>query len=275
MKIDILSDLHIDFYFRGKPTEDSVRKLYGNILGGGDMLVVAGDLGHDNRQNIRTLKVVREVFGYRHILCVLGNHDYYLVDHAGREKYFHRSAFRAQRMREIINGEEGMRALDGEVVEIDGVRFGGCDGWYDGAYILEHFRKKDDAYMDAYVSMLWRRTMSDARYVLGMDWREYAEVQKEKLRRIHREVDVMVTHVNPSIRKEHTPGKYRDLDTTGFFTFDGEEFLENGGMKYWIFGHTHDRTEYELHGVGCLCNPMGYPGENMNGPAPGPMRIVL
>ena len=279
MKIDILSDLHVDFYFRKKPTEASVRTLYEKALSldgeAGDVLVVAGDLGHHNRQNIRTLKVVREVFGYRHILCVLGNHDYYLLDHAGRENYFHRSAFRAQRMREIINGEEGMYALDGGVVEIEGVKFGGCDGWYDGSYIERHFPKKNETDMDDYIHRLWERTMADARYILGLKWREYAEIQKEKLRRIHREVDVMITHVNPSIRKEHSDVKYREEEMTGFFTFDGEDLLEEGSMKYWIFGHTHERTEYELHGVRCLCNPMGYPEGSMYGRAIRPMRIEI
>ena len=280
MKIDILSDLHIDFYFKKKPTVESVRKLYGNILGGntghsdiGDVLIVAGDLGHYNKQNIQVLKLIKEVFEYKHIICVLGNHDYYLVSYAERENYFHRSTFRAQRMREIINCEEGMHALDGNIIEIDGVKIGGCDGWYDGAYIKRHFWKKDEAYMHGYVSLLWRRTMADADYIFDMDWQAYALEEKKKLHRIYQNVDVMITHINPSIEKEHTDKKYRDLDTTGYFTFDGEEFLKNGSMKYWIFGHTHDRTVYEKYGVKCLCNPMGYPNESMNGNALRPMRI--
>ncbi len=32
-------------------------------------------------------------------------------------------------------------------------------------------------------------------------------------------------------------------------------------MKYWIYGHTHDAMEYELHEVKCICNSLGYPGE--------------
>jgi len=284
MKIDILSDLHVDFYFKTKITESSVRHLYGNILGDntyqdtkcvGDILVVAGDIGHYNKQNIQVLKLIKEVFGYKHIICVLGNHDYYLINHGDRKNYFHRSTFRAQRMRDIINSENDMFCLDGNIVEIDGIKFGGCDSWYDGAYIREHFWKKNEEYMNGYVSLLWRRTMADADYILDMDWQAYATLEKEKLQCIYTNVDVMITHVNPSIKKEHTDKKYRDLDTTGYFTFDGEELLRNGSMKYWVFGHTHDHIEYEMHGVKCICNPMGYPNESMNGNAIRSMQIEI
>ena len=54
-------------------------------------------------------------------------------------------------------------------------------------------------------------------------------------------------------------------ETTGFFTFDGSKYLKEGSMKYWIFGHTHDQTEFEMEGVKCICNPMGYPSENNYG----------
>jgi len=46
-------------------------------------------------------------------------------------------------------------------------------------------------------------------------------------------------------------------------------------MRYWIFGHTHDRTEFEENSVRCLCNPMGYPNESMNGNSIQPMQIEL
>ncbi len=281
MKIDILSDLHIDFYFRKKPAEDQIRTLYESILGNhngystGDMLIVAGDIGHYNKQNIQALKRIKDVFGYQHIICVLGNHDYYLIDHASRANYGQNSLERVQRMRELINKEEGMYCLDGNIIEINGVKFGGCDSWYDGEYIRRHFWKKDEEYMKGYVSLLWRRSMADADYIYGMEWQAYAKHQKQKLESIYQKADVMITHINPSIEKVHTNEKYRNEDTTGYFTFDGSHFLKEGSMQYWIFGHTHDRMEYEAHGVKCLCNPMGYPNESLNGQSIQPMQIEI
>jgi metallophosphoesterase superfamily enzyme len=263
--IDILSDLHVDFYFKfKKPEPKAVESLYSHIIldnqkrDVGDVLIVAGDIGHYNSQNINVLKLIKEIFGYKHIICVLGNHDYYLIDRPSKSKYFLKSVYRAERMREIINSSEGMYCLDGEVVEIDGIKFGGCDGWYDGEYTKRYFGNKTDEYLDK----LWGATMNDAYNIYSFNWQEYAKLEKQKIEKIYKNVDVMITHINPSIQKEHTSVSFREEDTTGFFTFDGSKYLEGGSMKYWVFGHTHTEISYECSGVKCICNPMGYPGEN-------------
>jgi predicted MPP superfamily phosphohydrolase len=86
MIIDTLSDLHIDFYFHKVPSKKAVETIYTHIFtdnqkrSPGDVLIVAGDIGHYNKQNIDVLKKIKEVFKYKHIVCVLGNHDYYLIN---------------------------------------------------------------------------------------------------------------------------------------------------------------------------------------------------
>ncbi|MDQ1341268.1 MAG: hypothetical protein QG567_2426, partial [Campylobacterota bacterium] len=60
MKIDILSDLHFDFYFPQdqKPDIGAVKSIFDPIFfmnktrETGDTLVIAGDIGHSNAQNI-------------------------------------------------------------------------------------------------------------------------------------------------------------------------------------------------------------------------------
>ena len=59
--------------------------------------------------------------------------------------------------------------------------------------------------------------------------------------------------------------KYKNNLSNTFFCFDGEEYLKNGNMKYWIFGHNHDVIEYKEHNVTCICNPVGYHNESGNG----------
>lgn len=282
MKIDILSDLHLDFYFKRNLSETkAVETLYSHIFTDnqkrnvGDVLVVAGDIGHYNEQNIEVLASIKKIFGYKHIICVLGNHDYYLIDIHSRSDYNGFSLNRTEQMRDMINEKEGMYCLDGEVIEIDGIRIGGCDGWYDGEYIRKHFNKKNEEYMNGYVSLLWRRTMADADYIFGMDWQSYAKKEKNKIEKIYKDVDVMITHINPSIEKEHTHQNYRDEDTTGYFTFDGSRYLREGSMQYWIYGHTHVEAEHEIDGVKCICNPMGYPSECGNGEWTGIKSIEL
>lgn len=258
MIIDILSDLHLDFYFRGLPEEETVKSHLLRIFEKkkGDMLIVAGDIGHNNKQNIHILKHIKSIFGYKYIVCVLGNHDYYLVDLHTRIGYGSNSLLRAEKMRKLINKEESMYCLDGNIIEIEGIKIGGCDSWYDGEYADVHFGKSDEE-----IRKLWRESINDVNYIHNINWGEYALLEREKIEKIYKDVDIMITHVNPSIKKEHTSKRFREEATTGFFTFDGSNFLENGAMKYWIYGHTHDSMEYEMDGVKCICSAMGYPGE--------------
>ena len=270
MTIDILSDLHIDFYFRHYITPEAVESIYAHIFTDngrrnvGDVIVIAGDLGHYNNQNIEVLKLIKEVFKYRHIICVLGNHDYYLIDNTSKKEFVNESLERVKHMRSLINEQNGMYCLNGDVIEIDGVKIGGCDSWYDGEYIKKHFKdqvwniKKDDSYIES----LWRRKMIDDGHIYGINRQYLADLEKEKIEKIYKDVDVMVTHVNPSLDKEHTDKKFREQETTGFFTFDGSKYLKEGSMKYWVFGHSHINAEFEVHGVQCISNQMGYPSES-------------
>ena len=33
-------------------------------------------------------------------------------------------------------------------------------------------------------------------------------------------------------------------------------------IKYWIYGHTHTRSNVIINEIPFLCNPIGYPNEN-------------
>ncbi len=272
MTIDILSDLHFNNYFYQRITENEIIELYSDIFSKnnrtiGDVLVIAGDLGHDNKQNIIALKLIKKLFGYKYIICVLGNHDYYLSNNGDRKKYFTKSTFRASRMRDIINNEKDMHCLDGDIIEIEGIKFGGVDSWYDGEYIKEHFGERapnpDYTKDNLWINKYWFDTMiSDRKNLFEFDWTEQSIKEKNKIEKIYQNIDVMITHVNPSIEKQHTKEEYRNLEMSGFFSFDGKKYLLNGNMKFWIYGHTHTPCEFIINGVTCICNPMGYVKES-------------
>ncbi|MDF9842320.1 MULTISPECIES: metallophosphoesterase [unclassified Paenibacillus] len=89
-QFDLISNIHLDFWLRRKgPTaEDNVReveqfaeRLLPQTVS--EVLVIAGDLGHRNQQNVELLLALRQY--YSNILVVAGNHDYYLVN--SKERY--------------------------------------------------------------------------------------------------------------------------------------------------------------------------------------------
>lgn len=268
MKIDILSDLHLDFYFKSNiNTRDNVISFFQQIFTNkgtrtsGDVLIVAGDLGHNNKQNIEIIKILQEEF-YKHIICVLGNHDYYLTN-SEANYIFNRNSFkRVDNLRSLLNKEENIYCLDGEIIEIDGIKFGGADGWYDDSYVKKYFPQYDKNH----INLLWREYINDSRLIKGISsFDEIFEIEKLKLKNIYKACDVMITHVNPSFLEEYIDKKYHNNPTNTFFTFDGSKFFKDGSMKYWVFGHTHDPIEYKINNVKFLCNPLGYPHESGHG----------
>jgi metallophosphoesterase superfamily enzyme len=264
MKIDYFSDPHFDFWFTPK-NEINYNKLdrqFKNYvpLERGEVLIIAGDLGHFNRQNIQILKAIKELYGYKHIICVLGNHDYYLSTTSQRFGFKEDSLKRVREMRRLINAEEGIYCLDGYVIEINGVNFGGCDSWYSNAYLQGYFPKK---HSQASVNNMWQNIMNDFGFIYGVrSYDTIYKIEKRKMNKVHDKCDVMITHVNPSYLRRHLTPEWANDESSTFFSFNGHDLMKNGSMKYWIFGHTHSNIEYEYNEVKCLCNPLGYPGEH-------------
>lgn len=266
LSIFILSDLHFDSHFPSSGvTEAMVRKLFDpiftpNRMETSDVLIIAGDLGHDNNQNITIIKLLRELY-FKHIICVLGNHDYYLINSKVAAHYDNDSFKRAQEMRDLLNAIDGVYCLDGNVIEIEGIRFGGCDSWYDGQYVLHHLNPHYEYGLD-HVQSLWKHTMNDAHYMPNVKrFDELWEIEKPKIEAVYQHCDVMITHVMPSINPEHVDKVYRNDKATGYFTFDGEKYLKETTAHTWIYGHSHTNQSLEVHGVRMVANQLGYRNE--------------
>ena len=264
LKVDILSDTHFDNYFYGKYTNDDVIKFYSQIIdfnNCGDVLVIAGDLGHNNSQNIKILKLLKQY--YKNIICVLGNHDYYLMGKENKS-LFKDSFERVKNMRELINNQDGMYCLNGEIIRIDGVNFGGADSWYDDGFLKVNYPNEDFPIKST--NQMWINCTPDFKFIVGAEkFDDIFEIEKPKIESVFKLCDVMITHINPSAKKDNINIKFQNNPSSTFFCFDGEKYLQNGNMKYWIFGHTHEELEYEEYNVKCICNPVGYYNESGNG----------
>lgn len=261
MRVDYLSDIHINnwvsIYLPEYAQRKGIRELIVKILPSSpsEILVIAGDLGHENDQTKILLEILREF--YKIVLWNEGNHDLYLFTET-KEKYGFNSFNRLKEMVELSNQIENVFYLSG-TKEIDGKVFGGFPTWYDMSYGVEVcFRSP------IYIKNLWK-LMPCARliYTNGkdrpkFDWLKYAQDQKSKLEDGFRSCDLIFGHVSPdwSRLKSH----HQDEPFSTFFHFDGRKILEECEGKTWIFGHTHERYDYFMNGCHLLCNPLGYPG---------------
>jgi metallophosphoesterase superfamily enzyme len=252
MTIDIISDLHFDLHLKNDNDEEAIKFLdavFSDVAG--DVLIIAGDIGHDNQQNKKLIELIKNR-NYKHIICVLGNHDYYLMP--GYKEY--KNSFeRAAEMKEMLNSIDGVYCLDGDVIEIEGVKFGGAMGWYDGTY----YNRFQTIYSKDVVSH-WKQVMNDSKYIKGIDdFYDMLIQERPKIEAVYKECDVMITHINPSIEYENIAYAKRNESITAFYCFDGDAYLENTTDKYWVFGHIHQCYDYEKYGVKVLSNPLGYP----------------
>jgi predicted phosphodiesterase len=265
MKIDYISDTHFDTHLgHGDLLGERFTKRFSTVFETkqSDTLIIAGDIGENNSQNIEALRLLRDFIGYKNIVMVLGNHDWFLTDRMAWENYDGLSINRVNEFKDMVAAEEGIYLLDGDIVEIDGIKIGGTMGWYDASYVFHNlnFNKTKDR---DYIQRLWGEFYPDGDLIYGCcdTYDEFCKFELAKIERIHKDCDLMVTHINPSIKTEHTAKEFQKIDTTAFFTFDGTQYLMNTTATHWIFGHSHDQKEFERHRVKCVSNPFGYPGE--------------
>lgn len=266
MLVDIISDLHLDSWFGYKtiPNKEMVISFWRSLKPKGDYLIVAGDIGHNVLQNVSILKILKEVY-YKEIIIVLGNHDHYLIGF----NVLQTAQVKAKKSKKLYR-QNGIIVLDGTVVELEGIKFGGAMGWYNSAYAHKnkHSLRMLQSYsgdIEAFLQELWGNCLNDKTYMNIAYFDELYQEEYAKLEAVHQACDVMVSHYNPSTKMEfQTKGFERD-ETTSFFCFDGEALAIKTTAKVWIYGHTHERKMYIWHNKKFVTSALGYQNEHYKG----------
>lgn len=260
MQIDIISDLHLDSWFGSNhiPSHDQVIELWRHLNPKSEYLVIAGDIGHTIEQNIQVLTTLKEVY-YKEIIIVLGNHDLFLADKDLQETAYSK----AERSKNLYR-QNGIIVLDGDITEIEGIRFGGAMGWYNSAYVTKNQDnlirvscEPFDGSVDRFLQDLWQ-LHPDAKGMRLKRYDELFQAEFAKLEAIHQSCDVMISHFNPTINMEFQTKGFEKDPSTSFFCFDGESLVVNTSAKLWIFGHTHERKSYMWHDKQFITNTLGY-----------------
>lgn len=289
MKFAILGDTHFDFWLTQNFKEKHFDMHFRAMLEASpaDVLLLPGDIGHYNAQNLKCLKYLRHY--YDRIVVTFGNHDYYLVTHSVRDKYRYGtngdmnrpSHMRVNEMKTMIEDAEGIDYVDGNIAEIGGIKIGGSSGWYDGSLLANNGKTYED------IQLEWRLQMNDANLIYptgsnGVKFDRLFHEQKHRMDDVYQQCDIMMTHVSPlsewnqfvqmynyqlalaAIDPKYSENHEALKDYRAFYCFNGKQYLEEGSMKHWVFGHTHrnfsrnyeraDGKTIQIH-----CNSIGYP----------------
>jgi len=230
MKIHLLSDLHLEFADFSPEVSDA------------DVTILAGDI----HLRMRGVEWAKQAFKGR-VLYVPGNHEYY-GGHLGKTL-----------MKMIDAGDDRVRVLDCERVDIDGVRFLGATAWTD-------YTATGDLIM---AQMEARERMTDFRKI--RTGTEYRKVRLDDF--LHRNAysrnwlenqlaepfdgeTVVITHHAPSLAS--LPKREGHIDAAYANTW---EAMMGAQVRYWFHGHTHQQVDYLVDGTRVIANPRGYPDE--------------
>ena len=270
-KIGYISDLHMDFFVSQKD-RNRLQKPVSNYITQimkpekSDILILAGDLTHYNQQLFELLEQLKEYTN--DIFVTFGNHDLYLVSNSQRDRYNLQSEDRLKEIQEYCANDPRLHYLDGNVVNINGLKVGGYGNWYNlptNGLIAQ-----------------WNEVMNDSNLIYGgtehnvihygygavekhsnWDTQAFRKTQEDALQRIIDEkCDILVTHICPSIiPDDHLfTGHIQDRDNIFYATDDFEE-VKKTECEVVIYGHNHQIAEWSQEGIDFKTNAVGYPME--------------
>jgi predicted phosphodiesterase len=259
MIVQPLSDLHLDSYFPSlTPTDEELAYFCNQKLtstGNIDVFTIAGDLSHsDTLTGIFLNYLVRQYNA--HVVFTYGNHDLYLI---GEHKDLADSWERIINLQVMFHKSPKIHFLNGDYVDIDGIRFGGLCNWYDGGSRKYH----------PLLDYFWRQEINDFRYIklgtrgdVSIQGIRTAMSPKDQLMSLRNaNCDYLLAHVCPIQDTDLVTEEYRRSLTNGFFFSDDLNLLGNPKLRYLQFGHTHSRVSKQYDNFIAFNAAIGYKGE--------------
>lgn len=242
MKIALYSDLHLeidDF----EPSNSQ----------GADVLILAGDImvaDYLTRNPpspyckladifISFLEKCSNLFPY--VLYVAGNHEHY---HGDFEKT-------VGILKDVL--PDNIHLLDNDIIEIDGIRFGGGTLWTNLSNPIAAMHVQNGLNDYKVIKKNYRRlipTDTTSEHFITTDFIG------------NNDIDVVITHHSPS--EQSVSGKFAgDILNAGYFT--NLEHMMDDGVKLWVHGHMHNSVDYMVGSTRVVANPKGYRTENSEG----------
>lgn len=236
MKIQLASDLHLEFLQRAFPGERLIAP-----ANEAEVLVLAGDIGNG-------MQAVQLFHNWPvSVLYVAGNHEFY-------EASFEQTCID---LRKAAEGTS-IHFLDNDVADFGGVRFLGCTLWTD--YLLACNRTQRQLMENA------ERRINDHRLISTRDgpFTAAQALNEHELSRqwLQRQLDtpydgktVVITHHGPHPLSIH-PRYAGDPTNAAFVSGNLDDLLSKASL--WLHGHVHDSFDYAVGGCRVVANPLGY-----------------
>ena len=231
MKIQILSDLHLEFM-----GPDRAQEFICSLVEDVDVLVIAGDITTTSCSHL--LKDFCDL--WPKVVYVTGNHFYY----GSSFKEAH------EKIEKICSERDNFYWLNNSSCEIDGQRFVGGTLWFEENE--DSLNKQIQMYMNDF------HTIKDLSSTVFKDHDQCVKAIKD----MARDDTVVVTHHLPHENSVAPRWKMNILNC--FFQTDLSKLINLCQPKLWIHGHTHDSCDYVIGKTRIVCNPYGYARQAIN-----------
>lgn len=239
MKIQIMSDLHQEFYFNMQVPDINPQA---------DILLLAGDMCTSPNSYRFFLEKIREISNIP-IVAVLGNHEFYGHDIKTALKEY----------KKACKSIKDFHLLENKYIDFGEVRVIGATLWTD-------YNKGVDAHLAI-------NNMTDFRVITVDDRKDSFLLCTEIMNRYKKSVayikntlnkskglkTVVLTHHAPSYLSVHDQYKGQLLNSC--FVSDLSNLILDKEPTVWVNGHIHNHMEYEIGQTIVLANPYGYPQE--------------
>ena len=242
MRLLILSDLHLEVWRENAPAID--------LSGRPDAVILAGDI--DTGAN--AIVWAARTFGALPVLYVHGNHEGY-----GHQLEQMQVDIGAACASANADGAD-IRLLDGDAVELNGVRFLGATLWTDfllfGEDRLEEALSAAQAYMPDYQRI--STGGATPRLLCAQDTAAlHARHRAWLAQQLAQPFDgrtVVITHMAPSMRSVEE----RYAANLGSPAFASRLDALVAQADLWVHGHMHASLDYRVKQCRVVCNPCGY-----------------
>jgi predicted phosphohydrolase len=217
MKIQIASDLHIEYFYKEEEYKDFIDPK-------GDILILGGDIGslYRIRQLTNFITEISSKFSY--ILYIFGNCEFYLSKKY-RSKFAHMEELKS-RLYSLKSKISNFYILDRSSVVINNYLFSGCTLWSNLQKPLPHKYKILD--------------MTTSKY-LNYHQKDLQFIQNSNKIAIQKNLKhIIITHYLPifmNVKK----------DKNDLYMTDLTEILKNLKINKWICGHVHKNFIYNFN----------------------------
>jgi len=243
MKIQLVSDLHLDFLQHQWPGERLI-----DPVPGADVLVLAGDIAGGD-EPFRLFADWQSLPDRLPIILVAGNHEFY--GHAIEPMRL--------KMKETA-ARHNIHFLENEAVVLGNTRFLGATLWTDYQLRTDRTQEYQMRYsqqgLNDHLMIRTGRHLFSAQDALDRHVQSRAWLASELAKPFDGKT-VVVTHHGPHPLSVH-PRYANDVLSSAFVSDLSEILLSESAPDIWLHGHVHDGFDYTVGRTRVVANPAGY-----------------